>query len=113
MRPAMQAIFKPMDWLTTRVDDVKAWFKSDSDAAMLAEFKRINITRHQKDSFSCGIPDAFLGRVIYCVRGKRMFIGMMFDPWYAVACLSHLLFVCVFVCLVMFFLFYFVYCLCF
>ena len=52
VRPAMQAIFKPMDWLTTRVDDVKAWFKSDSDAAMLAEFKRINICRHQKDSFS-------------------------------------------------------------
>lgn len=54
-------------------------FPETQDAAVIKSIMSLSIHRHQPASFQCGVTDTLMGRVVCCLGGCRLFLGMTLD----------------------------------
>ena len=54
-------------------------FPRKVDAEVVARMRNISYDCYPPNSFSIGVPESMLGRVVHCVAGKRCFLGMEFN----------------------------------
>lgn len=67
------------DWLYCIVSQLRSQFPLAHEQAILNNLTRLAIHRHVQDSSTCGVFDLLAGRMIYCVTGVRLYLGMSIE----------------------------------
>lgn len=71
--------FEVYDWMNTVALKFHHNFPEVHDAAVIKSIRSLSIHRYQPSSFQCGVTDTLAGRVVYCLGGCRLFLGMSVD----------------------------------
>ena len=80
--PTLQRVMRPFDWLRQQAVTLASHFPGDMDRNVIGVLKSLQVQRHLKNSCSCGFYEGLFGRVIFCMSGKRIYIGAPLEPQY-------------------------------
>ena len=72
----VQGHLAKFDWLHTAAAELYSHFPAEAENTIVKKLLNLSITRFAKDSFACGVTELLAGRVVYCVSGVRVYMGM-------------------------------------
>ena len=73
---AIISYLEPFDWLLSTAVRLKFHFPQECELQAMNNLTCLAIHRYSRTSFTCGISDMMAGRVVYCLKGFRIFLGM-------------------------------------
>lgn len=74
--PQVQGHLVKFDWLHTVAAQLYSHFPEQSESTIVKKMMSLSISRFANDSFTCGVTELLAGRVVYCVSGLRVYMGM-------------------------------------
>ena len=67
---------EPFDWLNSVATRLSPQFPGEP---LMKNLTNLAIHRYSNTSFTCGVSDMMAGRIIYCLKGTRLFMAMSLE----------------------------------
>ena len=67
---------EPFDWLNSVAIRLSHQFPGEP---LMKNLTNLAIHRYSNTNFTCGVSDMMAGRIIYCLKGTRIFLGMQLE----------------------------------